>query len=133
HGEALPHINATAGYELFGGSPTAKFGIVNAGSSVVIGNPNNNKDNSVSSAGIETYAANLSYPLFRDGSILGLNTGPNEASKLARKRNLSWTAKLKREEVIARISEAYVTTVSAMNRAGYAERRVELLQKQADI
>jgi multidrug efflux system outer membrane protein len=46
---------------------------------------------------------------------------------------LSWTAKLKREEVIARIAEAYVTTVSAMNRAGYAERRVELLQKQADI
>ena len=129
-GEMLPHLNATAGYELFGGSPTARFGIVNSGSSVVVGT---SRDNSVSSAGVQTYAANLSYPLFRDGSILGLNTGPNEASKLARKRNLSWTAKLKREEVIARIAEAYVTTVSAMNRAGYAERRVELLQKQADI
>ncbi len=129
-GEALPHINATAGYELFGGSPTAKFGIVNAGSSVVVGS---NSDNSVSSAGIETYAANLSYPLFRDGSILGLNTGPTEASKLARKRNLSWTSKMRREEVITRVAEAYVTTVSAVNRAGYAERRVELLQKQVDI
>jgi outer membrane protein TolC len=130
HGEALPHINATAGYELFGGSPTAKFGIVNAGSSVVVGT---NSDNSVSSAGVQIYSANLSYPLFRDGSILGLNTGPNEASKLARKRNLSWTSKMRREEVIARIAEAYVTTVSAVNRAGYAERRVELLQKQVDI
>ena len=30
-GEVLPQINATASYELFGGSPTDKFGIVNAG------------------------------------------------------------------------------------------------------
>jgi outer membrane protein TolC len=82
---------------------------------------------------VEVYSAHLSYPLFRDGSILGLNTGPAEAGKLARKRNLAWTSRLRREDVIARITDAFITTVSAENRAGYAERRVKLLTQQVDI
>ena len=134
-GQALPQITASGSAVLFSGSPVNKFAIVNAGSSVVVGNPNNNSNSSrsVNNAGVEIYSANLSYPLFRDGNILGLNTGPAESSKLARKRNLSWTSKMRREEVIARITDAFITTVSAENRAGYAERRVELLQKQVDI
>lgn len=134
-GEALPQITATGSAQLFSGSPTSKFAIVNANNSVVIvGNPNKPQNSrTVSGAGVEVYSAHLSYPLFKDGSILGLNTGPAEASKLARKRNLAWTAKLRREEVIARITDAFITTVSAVNRAGYAARRVQLLQKQVDI
>lgn len=144
-GQALPDITASASAELFSGSPISKFSIVNVGPTVeVIPNPNPNpnrsprpsptpRNRSVSGAGVEVYAAHLSYPLFRDGSILGLNTAPAEASKLARKRNLAWTSKLRREEVITRITDAYITTVSAQNRQGYAERRVQLLQKQADI
>lgn len=132
-GQVLPHITATGSAEIFWGSPSSKFSIVNAGSSVVVGNPNNNSNRSVNNAGVEVYSANLSYPLFRDGSILGLNTGPAEASKLAKRRNLSWTSKMRREDVIARITDAFVTTVSAENRAGYAERRVELLEKQVNI
>jgi outer membrane protein len=133
-GQALPQITATGAAELFSGSPTGKFSIVNVGSSVVR-NPNNtsNSDRSVGGAGVEVYSAHLSYPLFRDGSILGLNTGPAEASKLALKRNLAWTSKMRREDVIARITDAFITTVSAENRAGYAARRVELLHKQVDI
>ena len=131
-GQALPKITASGSAELFAGSPSSKFGIVSAGSSVVVGNPNNS-NRSVDGAGVEVYSANLSYPLFRDGSILGLNAGPAEASKLARRRNLSWTSKIRREDVIARITDAFITTVSAENRAGYAERRVQLLEKQVDI
>ena len=128
-GQVLPQITASGSAELFSGSPTNKFGIVSAGSSVVVtGNGQN-----VSGAGVQIYSAHLSYPLFRDGSILGLNTGPAEASKLARRRNLAWTSKMRREDVIARITDAFITTVSAENRAGYAARRVELLQKQVDI
>jgi outer membrane protein TolC len=135
-GQALPQLTATGSAQLFSGSPTSKFAIVNVGSStVVVGNPNNtsNSDRSVNGAGVEVYSAHLSYPLFRDGSILGLNTGPAEASKLARKRNLAWTTRLRREDVIARITDAFISTVSAENRAGYAERRVKLLNQQVDI
>ena len=133
-GQALPELTASGSAQIFSGSPTSKFSIVNIGSSTTVSrNPNANSDRTVSGAGVEVYSAHLSYPLFRDGSILGLNTGPAEASKLARKRNLAWTSKMRREDVIARITDAYITTVSAMNRAGYAEKRVKLLGQQVDI
>jgi multidrug efflux system outer membrane protein len=134
-GKALPEITASASAQLFAGSPVSKFFIVNTGSTTIVGgNPNNtSNERTVDGAGVEVYSAHLAYPLFRDGSILGLNTAPAEASKLARRRNLAWTSKMRREDVIARITDAFITTVSAMNRAGYAERRVKLLQQQVDI
>lgn len=125
---ALPKLDGTASYQLFSGSPTSKFGIVNQGG-VVIGGTGQE----VNGAGVEVYSAHLDFPLFKDGSILGINTAPAQASKLARRKNLAWTSKVRREEVIARITDAFITTVSALNRTGYAERRVELLQKQVDI
>lgn len=131
-GQALPSLTASGSAQLFSGSPTSKFSIVNVGPSTTVAR-NPTADRTVSGAGVEIYSANLSYPLFRDGSILGLNTGPTEASKLARKRNLAWTSRLRREEVIARITDAFITTVSAENRAGYAERRVQLLNQQVNI
>ncbi len=126
-GQALPRLEGNGSYQAFTGSPTNKFAIIgNSGIGVV-------SNNNVQQGAVELYSAHLSYPLFRDGSILGINTGPAEASKLARKRDLAWTSKLRREEVIERISSAYISTVSAENRAGYAERRVTLLEKQVGI
>jgi outer membrane protein TolC len=127
-GQALPKIDVTGSYQLFTGSPTNKFAIIGPSGGVGITSNNNQEEGAV-----ELYAAHLSYPLFRDGSIMGLNTGPAEAEKLARKRNLAWTSKLRREEVIERITTAFVSTVSAENRAGYAARRVTLLEKQVAI
>ncbi len=133
---ALPELTGTASAQIFSGSPTSRFSIVNSDTGVVIPrNPDNPSggDRSVSGAGVEVFSAQLAYPLFRDGSILGLNTAPAEASQLARRRNLAWTTRLRREDVINRITDAYITTVSAENRAGYAERRVKLLREQVNI
>ena len=127
-GQTLPEITGRASYQLFSGSPTSKFSIVDAGTGIGVG-----VNRVVDLGAVEIYSAHLSYPLFRDGSILGLNTAPAEASKLARRRNLAWTSRLRREDVIARITDAFISTVSAENRAGYAERRVKLLQQQVDI
>ncbi len=133
----LPDLTAQASAQAFSGSPTSRFSIVNLGNqgSVVVNpNPNPNRppnpgtsSRSVNLGEVEVYSAHLSYPLFKDGSFLGLGNPPAVASKQARKRNLAWTFQLRREEVIDRITDAYITTVSAMNRAGYAERRVRLL------
>ncbi len=133
---ALPELTGTASAQIFSGSPTSRFSIVNSDTGVVIPrNPDNPRggDRSVSGAAVEIFSAQLAYPLFRDGSILGLNTAPAEASQLARRRNLAWTTRLRREDVINRITDAYITTVSAENRAGYAERRVKLLREQVNI
>ncbi|MGI8890097.1 MAG: TolC family protein [Chthoniobacterales bacterium] len=138
----LPEITAAASAQVFTGSPTSRFSIVNAADTGIVLNPtptpnpnrpSGNTSRNVDLGKVEVFSARFSYPLFRDGSILGLNTSPAEASQLARRRNLSWTAKLRREEVIARIIDWYINTVSALNRAGYAERRTRLLEQQVNI
>ncbi len=129
-GKTLPQLNGAASAQFFSGSPTSKFSIVNTGTG---GNVGVNTSKSVDLGKIELYSAQLSYPLFKEGSILGLNKGPAVASKEARKRNLAWTSRLRRSQVIDRITDAFITTVSAQNRAGYAKRRVRLLSLLVNI
>src|SRR5437867_245173 len=78
-GLALPQLTGSAGYQLFSGSRTGKFSIVNLGESTGV------SLNTVGLGAVEIYSAKLSYPLFKDGSILGLNNPPAIAEKKAKK------------------------------------------------
>src|SRR2546430_6432575 len=130
-GKLLPQITGAADYLLFSGSRVSKFGVINLGS--VSPNGSVVTASSVGSAEVELYSAHLKYPLFADGSILGLNNAPAVAEKKARRQALAWTASVTREEVIYRITDEFVTTVSARNRMGLAERRVKLPDKSVSI
>src|SRR5438132_1148126 len=130
-GKVLPLLTGSAEYEVFSGSPTSKFSVVNLGSvtpSGVVVSPK-----TVGWTGIEQYGAHLKYGLFNDGSILGLNDAPAIAEKKAKKQALAWTVNLTREDVIYRITDEFVATVSARNRMGLAERRVALLDQSVTI
>src|SRR5436309_2836608 len=130
-GMLLPQITGGADYLLFSGSRVSKFGVINLGS--VSPNGSVVTTSSVGSAEVELYSAHLKYPLFADGSILGLNNAPAVAEKKAKRQALAWTVSLTREEVIYRITDEFVTTVSARNRMGLAERRVKLLDQSVSI
>ena len=73
-GMALPLLTGSAQYQLFSGSPTTKFSVINLGSVTPGGTVVT--ANTVGWTGIEQYGAHLKYPLFNDGSILGLNNAP---------------------------------------------------------
>ena len=126
-GMALPLLTGSAQYQLFSGSQLSKFGVLNLGN--VTPNGTVVTSNTVGWSEVELYGAHLSYPLFNDGSILGLNNAPAIAEKKAKKQALAWTVNLTREEVIYRIIDEFVTTVSARNRMALAERRVKLLDQ----
>src|SRR5437660_1092033 len=130
-GMALPLLTGLADYELFQGSPTSKFSVINLGTTTPSGVAVTPKVVGLSE--IETYSAHLKYPLFKDGSILGLNNAPAIAEKKAKKQALAWTVNLTREAVIYRITDEFVATVSARNRMGLAERRVQLLDRQVTV
>ena len=130
-GMLLPKVTGSAQYQLFSGSPTSKFSVINLGSvspggTVVTAN-------SVGWTGVEVYGAHLTYPLFKEGSILGLNNAPAIAEKKAKKQAMAWTVNLTREDVIYRITDEFVATVSARNRMGLAERRVKLLDQSVSV
>jgi outer membrane protein len=128
-GLALPQVTGSASYQLFSGSRTGKFSVVNLGESTT----GVTSLNTVGLGAVELYSARLSYPLFKDGSILGLNNAPAIAEKKAKKQALAWTVNLTREAVIYRITDEFVATVSARNRMGLAERRVKLLDQQVAV
>jgi outer membrane protein TolC len=130
-GMALPLVTGSAQYELFSGSQTSKFGVLNLGG--VTPNGTVVTANTVGLSEVQLYGAHLRYPLFNDGSILGLNNAPAIAEKKAKKQALAWTVNLTREEVIARVIAEFVTTVSARNRMALAERRVKLLDQDVSI
>src|SRR5436190_21400363 len=130
-GMALPLLTGSAQYQLFSGSPTTKFSVISLGSVTPGGTVVT--ANTVGWTGIEQYGAHLKYPLFKDGSILGLNNAPAIAEKKAKKQALAWTVNLRREDVIYRISDEFIVTVSARNRMGLAERRVKLLGQSVAI
>src|SRR5438552_9888216 len=70
-GMLLPQITGSAQYQLFSGSPTSKFAVVNLGS--ITPNGTVVTSNVTGLSEIELYGAHLRYPLFSEGSILGLN------------------------------------------------------------
>jgi outer membrane protein TolC len=124
-----PNLKGAATGEMFSGDRTSKFGIVNAG----ITGGGISTSSRVNLAGIGVFDLRLDYPVFKDGSIFGFNDAPTVEIKRAQRDALAWTAHLTREDVIFRITQVFVDTVSVQNRAGPVDRRVELFQKALDI
>jgi outer membrane protein TolC len=125
-----PNLTGSVGGEAFSGESTGKFGIVNTTSPSGGGV---NTSQNVDLAGIGLFGLKLAYPIFRDGSIFGFNDAPIVELKRAQRNALAWTAHLTREDVIFRVTQVFVDTVSAQNRADPADRRIELLQRALDI
>jgi len=124
-----PNLTGSATGEAFSGDQTSKFAIVNA--SPTGGGISANQR--VGLAGIGIFGLKLQYPLFKDGSIFGFNDAPAVELKRAEKNALAWTAHLTREDVIYRLTQVFVDTVSAENRVQPIDRRVALLERSVDI
>ena len=125
-----PNLKGTATGEMFSGEQTGRFGIVNTIGPSGDGVSSNRQ---VDLAGIGIFGLKLEYPVFKDGSIFGFNDAPAVERTRAQRDALAWTAHLTREDVIYRITQAFVDTVSAESRIQPIDRRVELLQRSVDI
>ena len=124
-----PNLTGSATGEAFSGDRTSKFGIVNAGTTGAGISTNKHVD----LAGVGIFGLKLEYPLFKDGSIFGFNDAPAVELKTAERNALAWTAHLTREDVIYRLTQVFVDTVSAENRVQPTDHRVALLERSVDI
>jgi outer membrane protein TolC len=123
----LPQVLGSATPEIFSGGQTSAFAILTGSDTGRV---------HTVTGGLNIFDARLRYPLFQDGSILGLNVNdaPAIAGKRAQKEALAWTSQLKREDVIYRIADVFISTVSAENRTSLVDREVYLLERSvADI
>jgi len=129
HALLWPSLTGSATGEAFSGRSAGTFALVSTstiGEGVSTGRQ-------VNLAGIGIFGLKLDYPIFKDGSIFGLNDAPTVEVRRAQRNALAWTTHLTREEVIYRITQAFVATVSAQNRVQPIEHRVDLLQRSLRI
>jgi outer membrane protein TolC len=126
-----PNLKGTVTGEAFSGSRIGRFGIVTATGPGGANGVGANKK--VNLAGIGIGGLKLEYPAFKDGSIFGFNDAPAVELKRAQRNALAWTTHLTREDVIYRVTQVFVDTVSAQNRVEPIDRKVELLQRSVDI
>jgi outer membrane protein TolC len=124
-----PNLKGSATGEAFSGEQTGKFGIVSTTTPSGGGVTSNNVD----LAGVGLFGLKLDYPIFQDGSIFGFNDAPAVELKRAQKDALEWTTHLTREDVIFRVTEVFIDTVSAQNRVRPIDNRVALLERSVDI
>lgn len=75
----------------------------------------------------------LRYPIFEDGSIMGLNDAPAVASARAQKTALEWVRHLTREEVILAVTEAYLMAASSATQLALNEKKLHLLERRCAI
>jgi len=124
-----PNLKGSATGEAFSGQSTGIFSVVTIGPST--GGVTSKRH--VNLVGVGLFGLRLEYPVFKDGSIFGFNDAPAVQSAKVKRNALAWTAHLTREDVIYRITQAFVETVSAQNRIQPIDRRVALLQRSVDI
>lgn len=122
----LPNLTGSAATEYLAGQRTSTFQFIDTSSNAVTAQP-------LVSGGVNIFGARLVYPVFKDGSILGLNDAPAVSGRKAQEHALAWTAHLSRQEVIYRITNAFIATVSARNRREFVDRKVSLLEQSVGI
>jgi len=75
----------------------------------------------------------LDYPLFENGSILGLNDAPAVANARAAKEQLEWTKKLDEEKVVFDLSNAYFIAQWYQMKLARDEARAHFSKQRLDI
>jgi outer membrane protein TolC len=84
-------------------------------------------------APLSTEHIELDYPLFQNGSILGLNDAPAVAAARAAKRELEWTKKEVEEKVVFDICNAYFIAQWYQQKLARDEARVYFSRQRLDI
>ena len=84
-------------------------------------------------APLSTEHIELDYPLFQNGSILGLNDAPAVASARAAKGELEWTRKLGEEKVVFDLCNAFFIAQWYQQKLARDEARVYFSRQRLDI
>lgn len=140
-GALFPQLSGSFTVETLKGSSVSPFAVVpndvtsptpeEAGTAAALSR--NNKKNGqreLDFDNVDISQLELSYPIFQNGSIFGLNDAPTVGIVRAKKRELSSKADLSRAEVVALVARAYFANIWMRERVGLAERGVAVARER---
>lgn len=122
----LPQVTGSGQAFYLNGEPVSPFSVVGVTEPELIARH-------VSSATGWIGSIGLTYPIFENGSFLGLNNAPAVATARAQRKQQEWARNLAEQDAIYTVAVAYFGTVSAQNKTAFYERMVELAKRRVSI
>ena len=135
-----PQVNGQADFRFYRGSPTgywAALGINDPNLTGVFitkgGTRTSRSPFRLDWGEVGFGAVTLDYPLYANGSILGLNTPPAVAMAKANYNKQGWAIRLTEQDVIAHVVGSFYNSVAYLQKVELDKQNVELNRKRVEI
>lgn len=131
----LPNLTAVGDLQNLTGSPVGPFSVLGVNNVDVTGIRGTaaKAPIRVSLATVGDGAAVIRYPLYENGSILGLNNAPVVASAKSIYKRQQWTIRLSEQSVIETLASVFFNTTAYLEKVDIDRQKVELSQKRLEI
>lgn len=136
----LPDVTGSAELQNLTGSPTGPFSVLGVNNTDVTGVPGSFRINSktagsgrVNLASVGNGTLRMRYPLYENGSILGLNNAPAVAAAKGEYVRQQWTLRLSEQAVIETVAGCFYNATSYLQKAEIDKEKVKLSKKRLDI
>ena len=132
----LPEFTGEAELQNVTGSPIGPFsvlGINNIDETGVRGTSKNSGSVRASAATVGNGTLRMRYPLYENGSILGLNNAPAVASAKEVYKRQQWTIRLSEQAVVETVASCFYNATTYQQKAELDREKVELSKKRLEI
>jgi multidrug efflux system outer membrane protein len=130
----LPNLTASADLQNLTGGPVGPFSVLGVNEAEVTGLRGTQRAPiRVSLATVGDGSATIRYPLYSDGSILGLNNAPVVAAAKSVYTRQQWTIRLSEQAVIETLASVFFSTTSYLEKVDIDRQKVELSKKRLEI
>jgi outer membrane protein TolC len=126
----LPALSGAVSSDILNGSPDSPFAVVNVRDAQ---NGNTSPTKITHWTGLGLANVELSYPIFKNGSLLELNHPPTIAAAKAGKSQQEWTLKLTEESISYIVADAFFTAVWWQQKLDIDRQRVALSEERLRI
>src|SRR5580704_3115267 len=136
-----PQVSGSADFRVYRGSPTGYWAALGINDPNLTGVFNITKGGTKNSRSpfrldwgeVGLGAVTLDYPLYANGSILGLNTPPAVAIAKANYNKQGWVIRLTEQDVIANVVGSFYNSVAYLQKVELDKQNVELNRKRLEI
>lgn len=135
----LPNITGSAELQNLTGSPTGPFSVLGVNNPDVTGvisfrvNSKTAGSGRVDWATVGNGSLQMRYPLYQNGSILGLNNAPAVAAAKGAYVRQQWTLRLSEQAVIETVAGCFYNSTAYLQKAELDRATVELAKKRLEI
>jgi outer membrane protein TolC len=134
----LPDLTGAAELQNLTGSPISPFAVLNVndvGETGVTRSANGRSPTRtrVSLATVGNGSLQMRYPLYQDGSILGLNNAPAVAAAKGVYTRQGWTNRLSEQTVIETVAGVFYNATTYLQKSDFDRDKVKLSKKRLEI